>query len=122
MSSIIKYYRIEDPDVYCMDYIANNSPVYETYLKPENYQSLADLMMVMLSDFEYPENSEERQILQIGGDYYKNSATCYYEVLDLISDNKELLQKMKDYIIKEYDIIPTVQTILDSIECYIEQI
>ena len=120
--SVIKYYRIEDPEIYFMDYIANNDPVYETYLKPENYQSLADLIIMMLSDFEYPENSEERQVLQIGGDYYHNSANCYYEILDLISDNKELLQKMKDYITHDYDFSPTVKTVLDSIDCYIEQI
>lgn len=122
MSSVIKYYRIEDPEVYFMDYIANNSPVFETYLKPENYQSLADLIVIMLADFEYPNIAQERQILQIGGNYYHNCGNCYYEILDLISDNKELLQKMKDYIIKEYDIIPTVKTILDSIDCYLEQV
>lgn len=120
--SIIKYYRIEDPEIYFMDYIANNDPVFETYLKPENYQNLADLMIIMLCDFEYPDTVNERQVLQIGGDYYHNSANCYHEILDLISDDKELLQKIKDYIIKEYDIIPTVRTVLDSIDCYIEQV
>ena len=116
--SVIKYYRIEDPKVYDMDYIANNSPVFETYFKPENYQSLADLMIIMLSDFEYPEKSEERQILQIGGNYYHNCGNCYYEILDLISD-KELLQKMRDYITHDYDFSPTVKAIWDSIDCYI---
>lgn len=103
---MLKYYVIpenKEENIYFMDYIANNNPDFEVYLKPENYRIITDILLQIQIDLD-PEYSGEQHIINFAGHYYHTDDNRIHDILSFMAlcDNTDFLNNCRNYLIEKY--------------------